>query len=296
MRPVKLAIRFVIVIMLVTVMGGTTLALAKYVLPALDPSFILTGSISGELTNPSGVKTTLPITVTASGLLPSGAVITSTSITTINPTYVFTPLIVGDATGAGGYFEPGYEITVVPVTWTVSAQSPASCYSVAPLSHTVYLTSDNNVVTGVNFTPLYVPAPASVTIWLTEVVGFGSQPPTSAVIAPPTVYDRINHLVDVQFKLTRSDGAQFLSPILPSNTAYTFINLLADEPPNGSCAWVYTATLASIQPYKGVVPWTIVPAQGVSIVVGPGSTSSSAHFITYHFSTFVPITADTPDQ
>lgn len=277
--------RLCILIVLVSFMGGTTVALANYVLPALNSSTALTGYISGALYSPNGLATNRPFTISAIGQLQNGVVISVTTVNRQSPNYVFSPLLVGDL--AVGYGRVGYGDNGMPVTYTVSAQTPGACYNVAPV-HIVPLTSLDNIAANRNFTATYRGAAASITMLLTEVVGFGAHAPVSPVIVPPASAAAANNLFDVQFKLTRSDGAVMTSPVLSSNQPYTFNDLLLDEPLNGTCAWTYTATVVSIRPFNNAVPWKVVPAQGVTVVAGPDATAVSAPFVAYRYTVFTP--------
>jgi hypothetical protein len=287
MKSSRITSRLFFLVLLCSIFGTATIAFAK-VLTKLSPVDTVDGQLSGQLLiHSAGVvlQTSNPFTITATGLSRGNVNISSTLISRLSPTYVFTPVNVSDL---GGYGYGGYQGNTAPVTYTVQISAPQICYSATPLSYTVYLTQGNKIVNGLNFTAFYSSIPATITVDLTEVVQW-VQPPTTNVIVPPAQAATNNNLSNVQYKLTRSDGYSTLSSALSTNTTVLFTDVLGAEPPDGSCAWTYTVTVNSIQPFEGVVPWTIVPGAGNIVTVSRDNPTAQVNFLVYHYSRFIPV-------
>jgi hypothetical protein len=288
MRPASLIARFSLLAILVTVVGALTILFAKVALPALSPSDTLNGRLSGQL-NAGGIQTTRAFTISASGIGSGTTYYTSAVVSKLSPTYVFTPVGVGDF---NGYTDTGK----MPVTWTVSIATPGSCYVVTPPSYTVYLTQSQKVITGLDFTVNYRIVPATVTVILTEVQNFGTIPPTMPVIVPPAISGgTANFTGQLKYSLTGA-SVVYSDPsgiaVYPLYRNGSFSGLLDTEPVDGSCQRTFTATVASLSPYKGI-NWHYVPATGSVVTVTSDSPNVIASILPYHYWVFQPIVRKT---
>ena len=281
MKPTQIVMRVLLLVLLVSVVGVCTILVARAALPALAPQDTFDGSLSGQLTGVASIQTTRSFTITATGVSSGTTYFTSTTVSKLNPTYIFTPVGVSDF---GGYGRPPG-----PITWTVQAIPPGSCYAISPAVRTAYLDQDNKTAAGLDFAVSYRAVPATVTVLMTEVVNFGLQPPANAVIEAPAQAAATNNLFDIQYKLTRSDGVTMLTSIIPANAPVQVPNLLASEAPDASCAWTYTVTVNAIRPYLNAVNWRFVPAGGAAVTLSSDNPSAQVGILAWHYWLIQPV-------
>ena len=300
MKPAKIAVRLALLVGIVLAVGAITVALAKAALPSLASDTFWDGTISGQITGT--IYTNLPFTITARGVTSTTVFYASAPVSRTQPTYVFTDVKDLPVGGYGSYGEStsrtrlraglsaaGYEPPAPPViTWTVQVSSPLPCYTVTPTAIITTMTADQKSLSGLNFTALYAPRPATITARLHDLFPPASlnsaadQPASSAGQTPNSNWFMI------QFELRRSDGITTLSQFTPYNVPVTFPNALTSPPRDGSCRWGYRIRVHAIKVFGHIVPWRVTPEDGADVVVDLNTPTAQADFQPTFYQVYQP--------
>ena len=263
--------------------GSATIVFARDRLGPLAPVEQNNGTLSGSVT---GVSPAAQFVVTATGIY-SNNVTQFTTSTLVNSggIYTFANIPAGDDLGFG------YGSSIV--TYTVSAAPLAPCYSVTPVSQTVYM-PNGAVISNVNFTAAFVPFPVTITVRLTEAIFHPNAIPITPVIVPPARSNGIGNFSTVTYRVQSSDGSynqiQTQNVNLFNTTVLTFTPTVNTEPLSGDCARAFTVTVLSLlPPYQGVVPWSYVPVNATQVVtLSPTSNTAHVPFLAYHYWVWTP--------
>ncbi len=275
--------RLSLLTLIIVAIGAATIVFARTGLGPLAPAETNNGTLTGSVT---GVSSAAEFVISATGVY-SDNVTQYTTSTVVNSggVYTFTNIPAGDDLG------PGYETVV---TYTVSATPLAPCYSVTPLSQTVYM-SNGAVISNVNFTASFVPFPVTLTVGLTEAVFVPGAIPITPVIVPPARSNGIGNFSTVTYRVQSSDGSysqtQTQNVSFFSTTQVIFAPTVSVEPANGNCQRAFTVTVLSLlPPYQGVIPWKYVPASATQVVtLSPTSNTAFVPFLAYHYWVWTPI-------
>lgn len=267
------------------ILAITAVLFAQLSFSPLAPREVNNGTISGQVT---GVSPNAQFVITASGIF-SDDVTTFTTSTIVNSgsVYTFTNIPAGDDQGLG----VGYPSSVV--SYTVTAAPLAPCYSVSPVSQSVFL-GDGETVTGVNFSASFIPFPVTITIRLTEMIPVPGAIPVTPVITPPNRPNGTGNFTTVTYRIQSADGT--ISQTQTQNvvlfgTELTFTPTIFNEPANGNCTMPFTVTVVSLLPlYQGVVDWQYVPVGGSQVVtVSATARTVNVPFLAYHHWAWGPI-------
>lgn len=283
MNTQRLAARLSLLVLMVVVIGTATVVFARTTFAPLAPAEENNGTLSGTV---SGVSSNAQFVVSATGIY-SDNVTQYTTSTVVNSggAYTFSNIPAGDDLGFG------YDTVV---SYTVSAAPLAPCYSVTPLSQTVYM-SNGAVISNVNFTATFVPFAVTLTVRLTEAVFYPDAIPTTPVIVPPARSNGIANFTTVTYRVQSSDGSynssQTRNVSLDQTTVLTFTPTVNVEPANGNCQRAFTVTVLSLlPPYQGVINWRYVPASATQVItLSPTSNTAQAPFLAYHYWVWTPI-------
>lgn len=283
MQASRFAARLSLLMLIVVVIGAATVVFARTSFAPLAPAETNNGTLSGIV---SGVSPNAQFVISATGIYSDDVTqyLTSTIANSGVP-YVFSNIPAGDDLGFG------YQTVV---SYTVSATPLAPCYSVTPLSQTVYM-SNGAVISNVNFTAAFVPFPVTLTVQLTEAVFHPTAIPTTPAIVPPARSNGIGNFTTVTYRVQSSDGSysstQTQNVILNGTTQLTFASTVSVEPANGNCQRAFTVTVLSLlPPYQGVINWRYVPASATQVVtLSPTSNTAHVPFLAYHYWVWTPI-------
>ncbi|MCS7061259.1 MAG: hypothetical protein RMN25_08825 [Anaerolineae bacterium] len=284
MNVSRIIARFSLLTTIVVVVGAATVLFAKTSFAPLAPAEVNNGTLSGSV---GGVSPNAQFIVTATGIY-SDNVTQYTTSTVINSggVYTFSNVPAGNNLGFG------YGSSIV--TYTVSAVPLAPCYSVTPLTQTVYM-SDGAVISNVNFIASFVPFPVTITVQLTEAIFLPDAIPTNPVIAPPARSNGIGNFSTVTYRVQSSDGSysstQTQNVNFFSTTQMIFVPTVSVEPASGNCQRAFTVTVLSLlPPYQGVVNWRYVPANATQVVtLSPSSNVAHVPFLAWHYWVWTPI-------
>ncbi len=282
MNMQKFLARLSLLTLIVVVVGAATVVFARASFAPLAPAEENNGTLSGIV---SGVSPNAQFVISATGIYSDNVTQYSTSTVVNSGTpYTFSNIPAGDDLG------PGYDSVV---SYTVSAIPLAPCYSVTPLSQTVYM-SNAAVISNVNFTAAFVPFPVTLTVRLTEAVFYPDAIPTTPVIVPPARSNGTGNFTTVTYRVQSSDGSYSSTQtqnVTLFGTQVSFTPMVSAEPANGNCQRAFTVTVLSLlPPYKGVINWRYVPASATQVVtLSPTSNTAYVPFLAYHYWVWAPI-------
>jgi len=281
--------RTTLLIFTIVLVGSATIVFARNRLGPLAPAEQNNGTLSGAVT---GVSPAAQFAITATGVFSDNFTqYTTSTVVNSGSVYTFTNVPAGDNLGFG------YGSSIV--TYTVSAVPLAPCYSVTPVSQTVYM-SNGAVISSVNFSASFVPFPVTITVRLTEAIFHPNAIPVTPTIFPPGRSNGIGNFTAVTYRVQSSDGSysqtQTQNVSLFNTTQLTFQPTVSVEPSNGNCAQAFTVTVLSLlPPYQGVIPWRYVPVNATQVVtLSPTSNTAFVPFLAYHYWVWVPATTRQP--
>lgn len=284
MQASRFAARLSLLMLIVVVIGAATVVFARTSFAPLAPAEANNGTLSGTV---SGVSPNAQFVISATGIYSDNVTQYSTSTVVNSGTpYTFSNIPAGDDLGFG------YGSSIV--TYTVSAAPLAPCYSVTPLSQTVYM-PNGGVISNVNFTAAFVPFPVTLTVQLTEAVFYPDAIPTTPVIIPPARSNGIDNFTTVTYRVQSSDGSysstQSQNVSFNNTTQLTFVPTVSVEPANGNCQRAFTVTVLSLlPPYQNVINWRYVPASATQVItLSPTSNTAHVPFLAWHYWVWTPI-------
>lgn len=283
MQASRFAARLSLLMLIVVVIGAATVVFARTSFAPLAPAETNNGTLSGIV---SGVSPNAQFVISATGIYSDNVTQYSTSTVVNSGTpYTFSNIPAGDDLGFG------YGSSIV--TYTVSAAPLAPCYSVTPLSQTVYM-SNGAVISNVNFTAAFVPFPVTLTVQLTEAVFLPTAIPTTPVIVPPARSNGTGNFTTVTYRVQSSDGSYSSTQsqnVTLFGTQVLFTPMVSVEPASGNCQRAFTVTVLSLlPPYKGVINWRYVPASATQVVtLSPTSNTAHVPFLAWHYWVWTPI-------